>query len=283
MKYQQELRKFLKRVLHGSDSSKEAEGSLFEKWNIRVPENLRTKEMESQEGDPYFILSEAEFKAFQSTYEKMRGDLAFEYLTDKELRERLEQVLCEVLVNQKHYKIDSNLSQKVIQFLAELEEPVEEYEVMFKVVNFEIKGGQIQFWDATFLQMNRTELIDWGLSRSNGLSPAAVNEFENKTLIIIKQKGNNQELVLNRARKQASLILNALQMYLSELRFVYDHQLLFGLSGLGALRKTSSSQSAGVQDVGEQTLELRGPFCIPLRSEGIFNEFFSKANQELSI
>jgi hypothetical protein len=282
MKYQQEVRKLLKRVLHGGRAT-QSEGSPLEEWSLRVPENLCTNEMKSQEGYPYFILSEAEFKAFQDIYQKMRRDLAFEYLTDSDLREKLEQILCEVLVNRKHYRNDRNLDERVVQFLAELAKPVEDYEVMFKVVNVEIRGKEeVLLWDATFLRMNKTKLMGWGLNRARGLSPAAVDEFDNKTLIIVKQSGNNQELILNRARKRAALVLNALQMYLSELRFVYDDQLSFGLSGLSAIRKVTSHKSAGVQDVGEHTLESKSPFAVHLGRDERFDEFFSKAQHELS-
>lgn len=238
MKHQRDLRILLQSAL----SDKEEDSMPFSGFMSGViPEELLTPELK-QLGHTSMELSGKERDQFYLVFNNLREDRETEYLSDKELKDRLWFLLCEVVINRSDYKDGSKLKKKIEEFLSELCKPVVEHEVMFKVLNFDVGSKQLNFWDCLITKYDRQALIDWGFNPSKR-HIRDISDFENQTQIIVKERGNNIGFIIKRAREKAKRRLKALQVYLSERRYLYDEQLLFDLAEDAAIRKLNTANA----------------------------------------
>lgn len=270
MKHESILIKFLRKVIRRSRREDE-DVSPFSGWfSGRIPEELLPPEMEPSNLE----ISGQEYCDFDSVFHQLRNDRSTEYLSDKELKDRLWYILCDVFVNRDSYTKNSKLKEKVRQFLSKLCRPLEEFEVMFKVYSFEVTERTINFWDCSITRFDRSELNAWGLDPSKDALKRAISEFENQTLMIVKESGNEQKLVVERARKKATIRLKALQTYLSDFSFLYDEKLLFELSEFAVIRKAKDPNL-----VGWNWTRKRSPDVFKYNEK--FENFLIKGDQQL--
>ena len=89
-------------------------------------------------------------------------------------------------------------------------------------------------------------LVSWGLDLSGpdpfGFKRRTLAEIENKPLIVLKEFGNNPNLVVERAIEKARIRLKALQIALSASTVLHDEDLLFDLSEYSVLRKVDDAK-----------------------------------------
>lgn len=205
-----------------------------------IPERLRTKEIRDSK-ILSIMLSSTERDKFDETLNALRQERATEYLSDKELKDKLWYFVCEVFLGRENYKKQTEVGAKVDAFLSELMKPAGEYEVLFRILNFDAGTQPLELWGCKVKRYSGKELKDWGLSTTLFHRRTLV-ELKNQTLIAIKESGNNPTLVLERAKNQAQNRLTALRVYLSEREFVPDEQLLFELGDHAAVKNVQKSK-----------------------------------------
>ena len=206
----------------------------LEDW---IPEQLLTEE-EKQKNIKRIALKDDESKDFYTAFDQLRQDDRTEYLDNKELKDRLWFVVCDVFINRDIYKRDtSKLKERISAFLSDICKPIELYEAIFRIDNLQIKN-QINFWDCSVGKYDRNWFVAWGLNPDKApYNSKALAEFEDQTIMIVKVTGNKGKVVVEKARKKAKVRLKALQMYLSDARFIRDENLLFELSEWWHLEK----------------------------------------------
>ena len=212
----------------------------LEDW---IPEELLTEE-EKQKHSKRIVLTADETKDFYSVFKQLRRDDRTEYLDNKELKDRLWYLVCDVFADRDLYKSNVNkLKERISTFLSDICKPIELYEAMFRVENLHVQN-QFSFWDCSVGKYDRNWLIAWGLNPDRPLyDEKVIAEFENQTVIVVSVEANNGKVAVEKARKKAATRLNALQVYLSDAPSIQDEDLLFELSEWIAFRKTNNPQT----------------------------------------
>ena len=85
---------------------------------------------------------------------------------------------------------------------------MKEYEIVFRINNLDIKKENV-FWDFLIGSFSKEELIEKGFDECE-YGIYKISDFENKTLIFVKEAGNNNSLVIESARKKANFTVKLL-------------------------------------------------------------------------
>ena len=99
------------------------------------------------------------------------------------------------------------------------------------------------FWDCIIANYDRAQLIRWGFNLEKK-HLIGIRRFENQSVIVIDERGNNLSEVVKRARIKATRRLRILQNYL-KVEFIHDKQLFFELSREYAIKKEAGSAIIG--------------------------------------
>ncbi len=213
-----------------------------------VPEDLVTQEMKDA-GHTTLLLTGEDVQRYYQTFDLLRRQSELEYLTDKELKDQLWRLECEVFNNQQDYKRDlSKLTTKLEEFAAALIKPLAEFEVLIPLENFRVGNNEIDLGDCTFRHFSQENLLEWGFGQHE-MWRSSMKDFADKTVIIIKETGNNTELVVERARSRSDLRLHTLRVALAERDFTPDQQLRFRLSPHTAVREAGETKIRSCQHV----------------------------------
>lgn len=211
MGHENEIRKFLEQVVKGK--KEEAAPERF--WGSMIgsipPELIDANKIEYTS----LVLYEEEKEQFYKIYNQLRADIQTEYLSDKELKDSLWWLTCDVFIQRDALKNGKLLKDRIKQFIDEICKPLETCEVMFSVLNLQISRPLLDFWGCTIEQFSRQQLLDWGLNQE--FDKNAINELQDKALLIIRENGTGLGRIVDRARQKARLKLKALQVFLSEL------------------------------------------------------------------
>ena len=133
------------------------------------------------------------------------------------------------------FKNQSELNNKIKQFLENIIKPLKEYEVLFKIHNMDAELEEVSFWDCKITRYDKAALINWGFQEEK-FYLLKVNNFENQNLILVTEKGNNTSEVIKRAKIKANKRIRTLQTYLKE-GYIHDFQLRFELSKEYAIKE----------------------------------------------
>ena len=235
MDHVRSLKKFLKTI--ALSSSNQATSSLHPGFiSGRIPEDIVSDELRHL-GHESLFLTGKECNQYYEVYKVLRAKIGTEHLSDNELKERLWYLVCDVFVNRKKYLEENSLEGKIKEFIISVLLPLEEFEVMFAILNFSIGDYTFEFWDSTIKKFDETMLQ----ISNKTLKDKMLKSFHNKTIILLKEDGNNRKFVIERARARAKIKIKALQTYFSELRILRDENLLFELSEYGIARKTGET------------------------------------------
>jgi hypothetical protein len=175
-----------------------------------------------------------------TSYFELRKDKRTEHLEPGQLNDKLNGLILELLENKDEFKKPAMLKGRINDFLEEILKPEEDFRVLFRVVNLDVNVEDTQFWDCILTQYDRDQLIGWGFDPKKSL-PIALNAFENRTVIIVSEKGTSTAEVVKRARLKATRRLRVLQNYL-KVEFIHDEQLYFQLSTEYAVKKNSTGE-----------------------------------------
>jgi Apea-like HEPN len=214
----------------------------------RVPEDLLTREM-NDAGHTTLLLTGRDVQRYYETLNLLRRESELEYLTDKELKDQLWRLECEVFTNQTEYERDlSKLNTKLEEFVLALIKPLKEFEVLIPLENFRVGNHEINLVDCAFRHFNEENLLAWGFGRHE-MWRGAIKDFVDRTAIVMAEVGNNTELVVERARTRADLRLHTLRVALAERNFTPDQQLRFRLSPHTALRDSGEPRIRSCQHI----------------------------------
>ncbi|MEA2000006.1 MAG: HEPN domain-containing protein [Euryarchaeota archaeon] len=126
---------------------------------------------------------------------------------------------------------------KINEFLSSMLRPLEKYEVLIPILYLDVNALEIKIGDVTIKKFDELALQDWGI-------PSDVfRETANKTMAIIPEKGNNQKLICDRARRKADFIIRILQVSLSTDLYTRDENLLFKQEEYSFYRKRDTPSS----------------------------------------
>jgi hypothetical protein len=179
-----------------------------------------------------------EKQLYYDSYFALRKDKQTEHLEDRKLNEKLAEVVREALERKEEFKNQATLNSRVDEFLDEIIKPEQDYLVMFRVLNMKVNVEETTFWDCVVANYDREALIAWGIDPDKNF-PIGLEAFENRTVIVVSEKGTNAAEVVKRARVKATRRLRVLQNYLKE-ELIHDEQLFFELSKEYAIRNEAT-------------------------------------------
>jgi hypothetical protein len=239
MNHESHLRKLLTLIVK---EPQESEPFSFERGFLsgEIPRELLTKENMDSE-NPSLILTGDEMLLFHESVKTLRKDIKTEYLKDNEIKDRLWFLVCEVWNGRQTFKDSKKLKTKINDFIESICKPLDEYEVIFKVHNLELKK-RIKIWDCFIVNYSKNTLKRKGFRDTNIYFLKIINDFEKKSLILVPESGNNYSLATERARKKANEVIKLLQTYLSAMPGVANEQLLFSISEEYAIKRRSDSK-----------------------------------------
>ena len=256
--------KHLKRLLNKIKVETPSHQKSSKRTWVSMPRELKSKSKFSPVNTLSLFDKEVDF--YYDSFEKLRTDDRTEYLRENELKDKLDILIWEVWLDDSERNNEKFFENKIEEFLEDIFKPLEEYEIIFKINNLKIEK-EVTLWDCLIKNFSKEELIIEGFDK-NGLYE--ISDFENKTLIFVKEVGNNNSLIIERARKKANFAIKILQSYLSEMRLILNDQLLFSLSTDYVVRKTSDSRLKGGWK--------RNFSPILFDNENAFAKFTDKAN-----
>lgn len=146
-----------------------------------------------------FVLYDKYLKLYLDVLNKLKCESALEYLKDSELENALLHFTCEIIAGYSVYKNTGELKEKIDVFLSDILRPLEEYEVLVPILYLDAKDLEIEIGDVIVKKFDEIALEEWGIRNDTII----FNDIVNKTMAIIPEKGNNPELVCDRARKKS--------------------------------------------------------------------------------
>lgn len=249
----------------------------------RIPEDLLTDELKKARHTS-LVLSGEDVGRYYRTYNLLREEPGLEYLSDKELKDQLWRLECEVFINRDEYKKElGNLNRKIEDFIVSLIRPFEPYEVLIPIDYFKVGDHEIQLGDCVIRHFTEEQLLNWGFGEHD-IWRHSLEFFADKTSIVTRQTGNNLNAIIHRARRRAELVLHALRIAFSGRGFTPDMQLRFHLSLHTVIREadkpklrrgTHTSPGPWQLEYFEKHDEILAAFAddILTRSVALKNEF----------
>lgn len=253
------VRKFLAKVVNEESDPQDSfyqdripEDLLDEETKKRIQEQFYSSFIQQDSNDPdqafvtvsngvpildVISLSKSESDLFNSIYESLRQDLRTDFLSDRQLKKKLWYLVCRVFLERDRYRKDTSLlKQQAEEFAQDLFKPVQDYEVLFGISNFSLVEDSIEFWDCSIFSKGKLNLVEWAKMELNSIGEERLLQLQGLTQIIVRDRGNNPQMVFDRARAKSQIRLNALQSFLAEVPYIRDQQLLFEVSACGIVR-----------------------------------------------
>lgn len=204
-----------------------------------VPDDIS---IDRSEGD-YFYLRGKYYWHYYEVLNRLRNELALEYLEDRDLKNLFWHFVCEIIAEYPTYRDVKKLRAKVAEFLSSMVKPIENYEVLVPILYLDAKDSEIKIGEAIVKKFDEETLKKWGVPKT--LPRFA--EIVNKTMAIIPEKGNNSGLVCERARRKTDFVIRVLQVSLSTSRFIHDVETLYRQGDLVIFRKTGAPTTLGAE------------------------------------
>ncbi|KAF5432017.1 hypothetical protein C5S39_04550 [Candidatus Methanophagaceae archaeon] len=190
-----------------------------------------------------FVLYDKYLKLYLDVLNKLKCESALEYLKDSELENALLHFTCEIIAGYSVYKNTGELKEKIDVFLSDILRPLEEYEVLVPILYLDAKDLEIEIGDVIVKKFDEIALEEWGIRNDTII----FNDIVNKTMAIIPEKGNNPELVCDRARKKADFVIRILQVSISTNTLTSDKNTLFKQDEILCYKKKDTPSSVGAQ------------------------------------
>jgi hypothetical protein len=215
-----------------------------------------------------------ERELYDSSYFQLRKDKQTEHLEDRKLNEKLGGLVLEALEDKEKFKNQAALNSRVKEFLDEIIEPEESYQIMFGVQNLKVKVEETRFWDCVVASYDTAQLVAWGFDPEKNF-PFGVEDFADRTVIVITEKGTNVAEVVKRARVKATGRLRVLQSYLKE-EFIHDEQLFFELSKEYAVKEEKAGNIVS-RGLNNQNAPIEYDYAESLVEQvGVANQDFER-------
>lgn len=203
----------------------------------KIPEELLPNDYQ---GGRFLTIGDSLYYDYRSIYQDFRSELTLEYLSDKELKDNLWYLFCEIYLNTDKYKSDENINKKIDVYISTICKPINEYEIFIGIENLDEKRGLINIWDFSIFQLSNDDFYNkFGKSKRLELDK---DKFVNRGLMSFIEKGNNLKLVCDRAREKAKFNIKILQLYLRNSHTLWDDQILFSISEYILIRNIKNSK-----------------------------------------
>ncbi len=189
---------------------------------------------------PCLVLYGEYYTLCLSVLNELRSESALEYLKYRELKNALWHFTCEIISGYSIYLNADKLKEKIDAFLSDILRPLEEYEVLIPILYLDAKDLEIEIGDVIVKNFDEIALEVWGIRKDT----KAFDEIKNKTMAIIPEKGNNPELVCDRARRKADFVIRCLQVSIST-KVTSDNKMLFKQDENICYRKKDTPSSVG--------------------------------------
>ncbi|HEV8427460.1 MAG TPA: hypothetical protein VGQ41_06075 [Pyrinomonadaceae bacterium] len=234
------LKQHFKSSLIESKGAEDTPSFAAEVW-ARIPEDLITQELKVA-GHTTLVLSGPEAERYEHNLSLLRSEPEVEYATDKELKDQLWRLECEVFVNKREFKKDlSKLNHRVEDFIASLIKPLADHEVLIPVEYLSVGSQEIVLGDCKLRTFSEDQLLAWGFGQHE-MWRDLLHMYVDKTVIVVKEIGNSPQLIIERARRKAEHALHALRIGFSKRRFTHERQLKFRLSPHNVVRECAPSR-----------------------------------------
>jgi hypothetical protein len=197
-------------------------------------------DIDRSKGD-FFILYGEYYRLYLNVFTELRSESALEYLKDSELKNALWHFTWEIISRYSVYKNTGKLKEKIDVFLSDILRPLEEYEVLVPILYLDAKDLEIKIGDVVVKKFDEIALEEWGIRKDTKI----FEEIVNKTMAIIPEKGNNPELVCDRARRKADFVIRILQVSISTNSLTSDQNTLFKQDENICCRKKDTPSSVG--------------------------------------
>ncbi|MCG3147722.1 MAG: hypothetical protein PCFJNLEI_01163 [Verrucomicrobiae bacterium] len=243
MNHEKPLRTLLKKVLQAGPPDQTQISAFSSMMAGVVPEDLWSEEMKTTQRATVMLWGETQ-RAYEDALRQLRADKTTEYLSDKELKDRLWRLVCEIAIKEDEFTHDQKLQGKICEFQQDICKPLENCEVLIRVEHLDAGSEVINLGDCTVSKFSRDQLAAWGLNPAIPELAKRLEEFAGATLIAVPESGNNPGLILDRAREKAAQRLRILQATLSRHRLLQDENLLFAISEAAAIRRLNDPGSA---------------------------------------
>jgi hypothetical protein len=233
-----EITKFLRFILkNDSQNDKDIEFSGI--YFGRIPSDLVDPKAK---GGLNLVIQNEELRRFNNLKSGLRSEVALEYLKDQELHDALWYLLCDVTISRDKYLDNTILKNRVEAFCNQIFKPIDDYEVIHLLRNFNVNSGQLSLWGFTIRHFAVEDLIALGFDKDHIGEDTFLASFSNCTALIIREKGNNPTFIEDRSRALALYYLRQLRMYLSYSPLLRDEHLLFEIQGLALIRNLKTNQ-----------------------------------------
>lgn len=186
-------------------------------------------------------LSAREYQKYQEIFEHFRAIQELEYLSNEELQNKINNLVCEILLKKDVYNNKAILHSKLIDFFESLTRDILDYEVYFGIKNMELICPKIEFGELLIFIPDSDFLNN--ISKSLNLPPDTLeNEF--KVFGRIKERGNNISLVKHRAKNKLFEYLSIVKISYQKKSFIHEKHIDFSLSEFSFHR--SISEATGI-------------------------------------
>lgn len=241
MNYNRDINKYLKTTIFHPNNENAVDQPSFRGFMQReIPEDLLTEEMKDSEQTSLYVDGDG-FSGFHNIVKNLRKDNLTEHLNDKELEKRFWHLFCDVYLHKNQYSDSKVLSSRINTFISEICQPFKIYEVLIPLLNAQFSKMPIQIWDSTILIANEANLNALNVQRNGMFSESINKEFLDRPVISVVVEGNNESLVMGRARSKSALALKILQTYLKQHIGIRDENLLIVLSEFALRRQKDNS------------------------------------------
>jgi hypothetical protein len=199
------------------------------------------------------------YRAYHETLERLRKEVALEYMDCHELKERFWHFVCEVVIGYEAYRDVTYLDRRINEFLSGITKPVADFEILVPILNLDVKDSEIRIGNVSIRKLTQEGLEELGFPREH----YCFDRIANNTVAIIPEKGNAPGLIVDRARKKADIVMRVLQASISMNLFVFEEKTLFRQGKCVAYRETGNPSNRGF-------VWHRGYEPIPLELSDVF-------------
>jgi len=193
---------------------------------VLVGDMIRVKPDDIIEGGRFVRIYGHYHQLYNEAFEALRSESSLEYMINRDLDEELWHLVCEIILKKSSFLSFQEVIERVKHFTRDIDKPIDEYEVLIPILNLNLQNNIIQLGDHYIKNFDAKSLNEWGLNK--GKTRKKIYErFLNRSCLVIREKGNNRNLICNRAREKAYFLIKLLQVSFANSIKIHSYQLLY--------------------------------------------------------
>jgi hypothetical protein len=189
------------------------------------------------------VITGEEFRLYDQVLLRLSAEKDMEHLTVRDIDTELWGLVCELFVRREEYRNDTARLQAIRRFLARLQKPWQEYEVIAAIHDLDLRVRVLDIVGVRLCTLSRQAAADWGLGGSPRLNDFAQDLVGRTTAFTVVKAGSPGRAV-ERARIEIDDALNTLRFALagSILANIPDAAMLFRRGEASAVKARSSGR-----------------------------------------